>query len=146
MSTTDPHPFLEILDIKKIDRDDELFSMNFEPDLGRLKTSVEEIGMVAPIWVRTKGRRFQIINGFRRFDVACLLGETHLQTLIWGEENLDDRSAFEMGLHENALTRPLNIAEKALVLDKLLGPFSVPRDEVVEFISPSWVLSPTKAS
>ena len=142
MNATDTRPFLETVNLQDIDRDDELFSINFEPDLGRLKTSVEQIGMVAPIWLRRKRRGFQIINGFRRFDVARMVGETHLQALIWEEEILDDRSAFEMGLHENALTRPLNIAEKALVLDKLLGPFSVPRDEAVRVYLPLMGLEP----
>jgi len=142
MNAADTRPFLDTVSLQDIDRDDELFSTNFEPDLDRLKTSVEQIGMVAPIWLRTKGRGFQIINGFRRFDVARLLGETHLQALVWEEAILDDRSAFEMGLHENGLTRPLNIPEKALALDKLLGTFSVPRDEAIRAYLPLMGLEP----
>jgi hypothetical protein len=135
-------PLLESVNLRDIDRENDLFSMSFEPDLGRLRSSVQQIGVLAPIWLRRKGPKLQIINGFRRFDVVRALGETEVRALIWEEEVLDDRSAFEMSLHENVLTRALNIAEKAIVVGKLLDDLSVSRDEVVRIHLPLVGLEP----
>lgn len=137
-------PLLERVNLTDIDRSDELFSMNFETDLGRLRESVKQIGILEPIWLRRKGREFQIISGFRRFDVAHILGKGEIRALIWKESKIDDRLAFRMSLHGNILGRGLNIVEKALVLEKLLSRFSVSREEVIQTYLPLLNLEPNE--
>lgn len=137
-------PLLEKLNLGDMDRSDELFSMNFEPDLVRLRASVKQMGVLEPVWVRQKGQRFQIISGFRRFDVASALGEREVPALIWKGDELDDRLAFQMSLHGNVLGRGLNLVEKALVLEKLLSRFSVNRDEVIQTFLPLVNLEPNE--
>jgi len=127
-----------------IDRSDERFSMNFEPDLLPLSNSVKEVGILEPVWLRAKGRRFQIINGFRRFDVAQVLGMKAIRALVWRKDQIDDRVAFQMGVHENVLARGLNVVEKSLVLDRLLTRFSVNRREVVRKWLPLLDLEPSE--
>lgn len=137
-------PMFDQVNPTEIDRSDELFSMNFEPDLGRLRESVRQIGILEPIWIREKGQRFQIVSGFRRFDVAVALGAREIRALIWEEDEIDDRVAFQMSLHKNVLTRGLNLVEKALVLEKLLNSFSVSRDEVIQAYLPLLSLEPNE--
>ena len=137
-------PVFDRVNLTRIDRSDELFSMSFEPDLRRLRASVKQIGILEPIWIRQKAQKFQIVNGFRRFDVAVTLGTAEMRALIWEEDEVDDRVAFQMSLHENVLTRGLNLVEKAVVLDKLLGRFSVSRDEVIQTYLPLLSLEPNE--
>lgn len=135
-------PLLETVTLRDIDRSDDLFSMSFEPDLGPLRESVKEMGILEPIWLRRKGRAFQIISGFRRFDVAHTLGKGQIRSLTWGEDDIDDRHAFQMSLHENILTRGLNLVERGLVLEKLLSCFAVSRDEAIQTYLPLLNLEP----
>ena len=137
-------PRFDHLDICRIDRSDALFSMSFEPDLGRLRESVKQVGVLEPIWAREKGSRFQIVNGFRRIDVALGLGKRDVPALVWKEGEVDDRLAFRMSLHENILTREFNPAEKALVIEKLLGWFAMDRDEVIQTYLPLLNLEPNE--
>jgi hypothetical protein len=138
-------PVLDQVNLTEIDRSDELFSMNFESDLGRLRASVKQIGVLEPIWLREKGEQFQIVSGFRRFDVAHSLGKRKIRALIWKEGDIDDRLAFEMSLHENVLTRGLNLVEKALVLEKLINRFSVSRHEAVQTGLPLLNMEPNES-
>jgi len=137
-------PMLKWVGLTDIDRSDELFSINFNPDLSRLGTSIEQIGILQPIWVRRKGQKFQIVNGFRRFDVARSLGRREILALIWKTDDIDDRLAFQMSLHENVLTRELNPVEKGLVLEKLLSRFSMRRAEVIHTYLPLLDLEPNE--
>ena len=135
-------PLLETVRLQAIDRSDELFCMNFEPDLGLLRASVKEMGILEPIWLRRKGRKLQIVSGFRRFDVAAALGTQEVRALTWREDELADRHAFEMGLHENILTRGLSLVERALVLEKLVSCFAVTRDKAIQTYLPLLGLDP----
>jgi len=137
-------PQIERVDLRDIDRSDELFSMNFEPDLSQLRESIRQVGILEPIWLRGKGRKFQILSGFRRFDVAHTLGKKKISALVWKGGEIDDRLAFEMSLHGNILGRGLNLVEKGLVLEKLLIGFSVSRDEVIQTFLPLLNLEPNE--
>ncbi len=139
-----PGPQLDLVNPAEIDRADELFSMNFEPDLGPLRESARQLGILEPIWLREKEPGFQIINGFRRFDVARELGTGRIVALIWKEDEIDDRLAFKMSLHGNTLARGLNLVEKGLVLEKLLHRFSVSRIEVIHSYLPRLSLEPNE--
>jgi ParB family chromosome partitioning protein len=124
-------PVLGRVNLTDIDRSDELFYMSFEPDPGRLRSSIAQIGVLEPIRLRKKRQKYQILSGFRRFDVVSGLEKADIQAVIWGENEIEDLFAFQMGLHENVLTRGLNLVEKGLVLEKLLDHFFVSRDEVI---------------
>jgi hypothetical protein len=137
-------PGLTRVNLADIDRSDECFSMSFEPDLGRLTDSVKRVGLLNPLWLRRKGRKFQIVSGFRRFDVVHLLGTRQINALVWREEELEDRLSFQRSLHENILTRGLNLVEKGVVLEKLLGRFSVSRNEVRRTFLPLLDLEPNE--
>jgi len=139
-----PDPRLDLLNPAEIDRADELFMMSFEPHLGPLRESVKQVGILEPIWLRERGRKFQIINGFRRYDVARELRTGKITALIWREDEIDDRHAFQMSLHGNMPGRGLNLVEKGLVLEKLLHRFSVSRIEVIHTYLPLLNLEPSE--
>lgn len=141
---TGRNPRFERVNLRDIDRSDELFFMNFEPDLGRLRASVKQMGILEPVWLREKGGQFQIVSGFRRFDVAHELGKGKIPALIWKRDGIDNRLAFQMSLHGNVLGRGLNLVEKGLVLGKLLSLFSLSRDEVVQTALPLLDLKPNE--
>jgi ParB-like nuclease domain len=96
------------------------YTMSFGFELGPLRESIEEIGLVHPPCVVREGEgRIEIVSGYRRIlalkqlgwpkvvceDVSSLL-ESPLERLLFA-------------FHENRVSRPFNSVEKAMVLSRL---------------------------
>ena len=111
--------------ISHIDLTDEAFSVNFTPDLRRLRSSIEEIGLIQPVLLRKKQDGYQIICGFRRIIIIEEIGGSDILSMVLDEEEKDDLQLFFMSLHENLTTRGFNTVEKAVALDKLVHHFHV---------------------
>jgi len=108
-----------------IDLTDETFSVNFMPDLRRLRSSIEEIGLIQPVLLRKKQEGYQIICGFRRIFIIEEIGGSDILSMVLDEEEKDDLQLFFMSLHENLTTRGFNTVEKAVALDKLVHQFHI---------------------
>jgi ParB/RepB/Spo0J family partition protein len=111
--------------ISHIDLTDETFSVNFMPDLRRLRSSIEEIGLIQPVLLRKKRDEYQIICGFRRIFILEEIGGSDILSMVLDEKEKDDLQLFFMSLHENLTTRGFNTVEKAVALDKLVHQFHV---------------------
>jgi ParB/RepB/Spo0J family partition protein len=110
--------------LKEIDPLDETFSVNFMANLGRLRSSIEEVGLIQPVLVRKKHSRYQIVCGFRRVSVCQGLGWDEMEArVIHQTEN--DLSLFSMSLHDNLTTRGFNSVEVAIALDRLVHHFQM---------------------
>src|SRR4030042_7100633 len=109
--------------LNQIDLSDETFSVNFMPDLQRLRSSIEERGLIQPVLLREKGDRYQIVCGFRRISVYHQLVHPEIEARVFKEKEMDDLGLFCVSLHENLKTRGFNTLEKAIALDKLIHDF-----------------------
>jgi hypothetical protein len=132
---------LERIPADKIDLEDTTFLITFTPDLGPLLASVQLVGLVEPLTLRQReDGRHQIVCGFKRAEVTQLLSIPEAEAFVYHQGELDDLRALLLTIGHN-LTRPLNLAEKALALEKLLS-FGVPEREVIDRYLPLLGLQP----
>ena len=128
--------------LEQIDLSDETFSVNFMPDLQRLRSSIEEIGLIQPVLLREKGDRYQIVCGFRRISVYHELGRPEIEARVFGEKETNDLHLFFLSLHDNMTTRGFNTVEKAMALDKLVHYFQIEPIAVIKTFLPFLSLEP----
>jgi ParB family chromosome partitioning protein len=134
-------PIQKIL-LNQIDLSDETFSINFMPNLQRLRSSIEEIGLIQPVLLRKKKEGYQIICGFRRISVFRELKKVEIDSKVFEEKEMDDLQFFSISLHENLSTRGFNAVEKAIALDKLVHCFQVDPSFVMQTYLPLFSLEP----
>jgi ParB family chromosome partitioning protein len=130
--------------LQKIDVLDETFSVNFMPDLRRLRSSIEEMGLIQPVFLREKSSGYQIVSGFRRISIIKELGNPEIESKVFGEKEMDDFRFFSLYLHENLTTRGFNIGEKAIALDKLVHRFQIDPTVVIKTFLPLFSLEPNE--
>jgi len=114
---------IERVSLEQIDLFDETFSVNFMPDMKRLRSSISQVGLTQPVLLRETSNRYQIVSGFRRISIFRELGHTEIDSRSFGEREMDDLSLFRVSLHENVTTRGFNTVEKAIALEKLAHHF-----------------------
>ena len=86
-------------------------------DLSELMASVAEKGVIEPLIVRTRGDRFQIIAGERRYQAAVQVGLRELPVVI---RDVDDSEVIELALVENIQRKDLTPFEEAEALHHLV--------------------------
>jgi len=123
---------IQKIPISHIDLTDETFSVNFMVDLDRLRSSIEEIGLIQPVLLRKKQDGYQIIGGFRRISIIKEMGGSDILSMVLDEEGKDDLRLFFISLHENLTTRGFNTIEKAIALDKLVHQFHIDSVTVIK--------------
>ena len=98
-----------------------------EEALAELVHSIQEIGLLQPIVVRTAGKGYELIAGERRLRASKLAGLTTIPALI--RETADDkmlRDALLENLHRSALTS----LEEAAAYQQLLEDFGGTQEEL----------------
>jgi len=115
---------IQNIPLDQIDFSDGTFSINFMPDLERLRSSIQEMGVIQPVLLREKPKGYQIISGFRRIGVVQGLGHTGIVSRVIHEET-EDLKLFFISLHDNLTSRGFNTVEKAIALEKLVDHFKV---------------------
>ena len=135
---------IQKIPLEQIDLLDETFSVNFMPDLQRLRSSIEEIGLIQPVLLKRKLKGYQIISGFRRISVMKELGELEVESRVFEERETDELRLFSVCLHENLTTRGFNAVEKAIALDKLIDRFQIDLLVVIKNFLPSLALEPNE--
>ena len=128
----------------QIDSTDETFSVNFMPDLQGLRSSIEAIGLIQPVFLRKKSDGYQIVCGFRRVSVTKEVGESEIESRVFEEKEMDEFQLFSLSLHENLTTRGFNTVEKAIALDKLVHRFQVDQTMIVKTFLPLFSLEPNE--
>ncbi|MFB3886826.1 MAG: ParB/RepB/Spo0J family partition protein [Thermodesulfobacteriota bacterium] len=131
---------IQKIPLDQIDLSDETFSVNFRPDLQRLRSSIEEIGLIQPVLLRERADRYQIVSGFRRISVFRELCRPGIEAKIFPEKEMEDLGFFLISLHENLTTRGYNAVEKAMALDKLVHSFYVDSVAMVNTFLPFFSL------
>ncbi len=135
---------IQSIPLEQIDLTDDMFSVNYMPDLQRLRSSIEEIGLIQPVLLRRKFNGYQIISGFRRVSVVKELGKLEIESRVFEEKEKDEFKLFSICLHENLTTRGFNAVEKAIALDKLIGRFQIDPPVVIKNFLPSLALEPNE--
>jgi len=133
---------IQNIPLQQIDLSDETFSVNFRPDLQKLRSSIEERGLIQPVLLREKGDRYQIVCGFRRISVYHELGNPEIEARVFKEKEMDDLGLFCVSLHENLTTRGFNTLEKAIALDKLVHYFQIDPIVLIKTFLPLFSLEP----
>jgi ParB family chromosome partitioning protein len=85
-------------------------------DLSELMASIAEKGIIEPIIVRQRGRRFQIVAGERRYQAAVQVGLREIPIII---REVDDAEVIEIALIENIQRKDLTPFEEAEALHGL---------------------------
>lgn len=85
-------------------------------DLSELMASIAEKGIIEPIVVRQRGRRFQIVAGERRYQAAVQVGLREIPIVI---REVDDNEIIEIALIENLQRKDLTPFEEAEALQSL---------------------------
>src|SRR5205823_15091943 len=79
-------------------------------DLSELIASIAEKGILEPLLVRSRGDRFQIVAGERRYQAAVQVGLRELPVVI---RDVDDTEVIELALIENLQRKDLTPFEEA---------------------------------
>ncbi|NWF93982.1 MAG: ParB N-terminal domain-containing protein [Syntrophaceae bacterium] len=133
---------IQKIPLEQIDLSDETFSVNFMPDLKRLRSSIEEVGLIQPVLLRERPNGYQIVCGFRRVSIFRDLGRPEIEAGILKEKERDDLNLFSISLHENLTSRGFNTVEKAIALAKLVQQFQVDPVVVTRTFLPLFSLEP----
>jgi ParB/RepB/Spo0J family partition protein len=120
---------IQKIPLQEIDLSEETFSVNFMPDLGKLRSSIEEVGLIQPVLLRKRPAKYQVVCGFRRIMVLKEMGAPGAEASVIEEE--DEFRLFCLSLHDNLTARGLNAVEKAIALDKLIQRFRIDRSVVM---------------
>jgi ParB/RepB/Spo0J family partition protein len=135
---------IQKIPLQHIDLSDDTFSVNFLPDLQRLRSSIKEIGLIQPVLLRKKLGGYQIICGFRRISVMKELGKSEIESKVFEEKEMNAFQLFSLSLHENLTTRGFNAVEKAVALDKLIHRFQIDPVAVIKMFLPFFSLEPNE--
>ena len=85
-------------------------------DLSELMASIAEKGVIEPLIVRSRGGRYQIIAGERRYHAAVQVGLREIPAVI---KDVDEIEVMEIALVENLQRKDLTAFEEAEALQQL---------------------------
>jgi ParB family chromosome partitioning protein len=85
-------------------------------DLSELMASIAEKGIIEPVIVRQRNRRFQIVAGERRYQAAVQVGLREVPIVI---REVDDDEIIEIALIENIQRKDLTPFEESEALQSL---------------------------
>jgi ParB family transcriptional regulator, chromosome partitioning protein len=89
-------------------------------DVDELARSINRIGLLQPMIVRSNETHFEIVSGNRRFEACKILG---LKKILCHIVELDDRSAFEVSMIENVQRHTLTPIEEGLAFKRYVHEF-----------------------
>lgn len=96
-------------------------------NLANLKNSIKNYGILEPLIVRPKERKFEIILGNRRYKAAMSLGMEKVPAII---TNIDDAKALEFVISENIQRRELSSKEEANLYSKALSSNNISKEQL----------------
>jgi ParB family chromosome partitioning protein len=135
---------IQKIPLQQIDLSDDTYSVNFAPDLQRLRASIEEMGLIQPVLLRKIKDHYQIVCGFRRISAVKELGRSEIESKVFEGDERDESQFFFLSLHENLTTRGFNAVEKAIALDKLIHHFQMDPAAVIKTFLPFFSLEPNE--
>ncbi len=125
----------EILDLSKIEPNPNQPRSKFdEEELADLAASIRKDGLLQPILVRLKGKKYQIIAGERRYHACKQAGLSKVPVRIL---EMDEEQTLRVALIENLQRSDLNAIEEARGYKSLMSVGNLTQAELAEAVSKS---------
>ena len=105
-----------------------------EDELLELAESIKIHGVIQPIIVTKRGKRYEIIAGERRWRASKLAGLTKIPAVI---REYTDKEIMEVSLIENIQRQDLNPIEEAVAFKNLIDEYKMKQDDLAERVSKS---------
>ncbi len=106
---------------------------NFDEDaLQELADSIQQYGIIQPIVVQKKGKRYEIIAGERRWRAARKAGLLEVPVII---KEFAPEDIFAIALIENIQRQDLNPIEEAQAYSRLIQEHHLKQDELAEKVA-----------
>lgn len=102
--------------------------------LEELTESIRQYGVLQPLLVKPKGKRFVVIAGERRWRAAKAAGLKEIPVII---KDLSEKEIMEISLIENIQREDLNVIEEAKAYQKLISEFNYRQEDLAARISRS---------
>ncbi len=100
-----------------------------EENLEELAQSIKANGLIQPIVVRKKGKRFELVAGERRWRASQRAGLQKISAIV---KNVSDDKLLELALIENIQRQELNAIEEARAYKKLIETVGLTQEMVAE--------------
>lgn len=101
---------------------------NFKNDaLNELADSIKELGLIQPLTIRKKNKKYELISGERRLRSSKIAGLKKVPVYI---RNVDDISMLEMALVENIQRTDLDPIEIAMSYQQLIKECKITQQEL----------------
>ncbi|MCD6584285.1 MAG: ParB/RepB/Spo0J family partition protein [Desulfobacteraceae bacterium] len=111
--------FSDTVAINHIDLNDTTFKISTDISTDDLIESIENIGLISPVILKSKAdSRYIVVSGFRRVAACRLLGRCYIDARIINEDK-NNLYCLKLAIADNALTRQLNVIEQADSISKL---------------------------
>lgn len=99
-------------------------------ELENLAQSIRENGILQPITVRKReDKKYELVSGERRLRAARLVGMVKIPSIVI---NIDDKNSAMFSIIENLQRQSLNFFEEAEAIEKLVGEYTMSREEVAQ--------------
>lgn len=122
-----------MIDISLLVRNEDQPRKTFdEKELAELAASITENGVISPIVVRRKEKKFEIIAGERRYRASKLAGLDKIPVVI--KERITEKEVKIISIIENVQRSDLNCVEEATAYFNLMNDFNLTQDEVAKKI------------
>lgn len=105
-----------------------------EDELLELAESIKIHGVIQPIILTKRGKRYEIIAGERRWRASKLAGLVKIPAII---REYTDKEIMEVSLIENIQRQDLNPIEEALAFKNLIDEYKMKQDDLAERVSKS---------
>ena len=105
-----------------------------EDELLELAESIKIHGVIQPIILTKRGKRYEIIAGERRWRASKLAGLVKIPAII---REYTDKEIMEVSLIENIQRQDLNPIEEAVAFKNLIDEYKMKQDDLAERVSKS---------
>lgn len=105
-----------------------------ERALEELASSIKEHGIIHPIIVRKKGKKFEIIAGERRYRAAEIAGLTEVPAII---KDMTEQQMMEIAILENLQREDLTPIEEAEAYNNLIEKLGFTQEKLAERLGKS---------
>ena len=105
-----------------------------EEAIRELADSIQEHGIIQPIVVRKKGKKYEIVVGERRTRAARLAGLTEIPAIL---KELDEQQMMEIAILENLQREDLTPIEEAEAYNSLITQLQFTQDDLAKRLGKS---------
>ncbi len=104
----------------------------YDETITELADSIKQHGLLSPIIIRPKGKKYEIIAGERRYKAAEQAGLKEVPAII---KKASDRDSKIISLIENIQREDLNDIDRATALSELKGSLKLSWDDIAQKLS-----------